>query len=145
MKCNLLLDTATEAVTETAENAAAKPQSLTDMMDLLMIVLLIGCGVYAMFSALKLRKLSYLFPNSFIYPGNCKPDDCTDAPGFIIYIFPRLMILGAGMLVFGILFLLATKVLGMVTLWVNIVSVVLPLALFGWYIVVQRRAAKRFW
>ncbi len=145
MNWNLLLEAATEAVTEAAETAAANPMDLVQMMDVLMEVLLFGCGVYALFSAIKLRKLCYLFPNTFIYPGDCKPDECSDVLGFIDYIFPRLALLGAGMLILGALFLVNMLVIKIDAIWVNVLSIVLPLALFAWYIVVQRKAAKRFW
>lgn len=145
MNWNLLLEAATEAAMEAAQATAANPMDLVQMMDVLMEVLLFGCGVYALFSAIKLRKLCYLFPNTFIYPGDCKPDECTDAPGFIDYIFPRLSLLGVGMLILGGVFLLNMLVFKIDALWVNILSIVLPLSLFAWYIIVQRRAAKRFW
>ena len=111
----------------------------------LAVVMLLGCGVYALYSALKLKKLCYLFPNNFLYPGNCKPEDCLDAPSFIFFIVPRAILLGVGMAIIGVLFLLNMLVFKIEALWVNLLSVALPLALFAWYIVAQRKAGKRFW
>ncbi len=149
MRWNLLLEAATETVTqaatEAAESTAANPMDMVQMLDVLMVVMLLGCGVYALYSALKLKKLCYLFPNGLLYPGNCKPEDCTDAPSFILYIVPRAVLLGIGMIIIGGLFLLNMLVFKIDALWVNLLSIVLPLALFAWYVVAQRKAGKRFW
>ena len=145
MTWNRLLEAATEAVTEAADAAAGGSMDMLQMLDTLLVVMLLGCGAYAIFSAAKLRKLCYLFPNNFIYPGDCKPDDCVDVPGFIFYIFPRLLMLGIGMLLLGGAAALNMLVLKLDATWIDIASIVLPLLLFAWYIIAQRRAAKRFW
>ena len=93
-------------------------------------------------------------PSTIVMPSACKAQSwrsissvpwCSDVLGFIDYIFPRLALLGAGMLILGALFLVNMLVIKIDAIWVNVLSIVLPLALFAWYIVVQRKAAKRFW
>ena len=145
MKWNLLLEAATETATEAAEEAASFSMNPVEMLDMVMVVMLLGCGVYALYSALKLKKLCYLFPNNFLYPGDCKPEACVDASGFIVYITPRLILLGIGMVLIGGLFLLNMLVFKEDSLWINLASVIVPQALLAWYVIAQRKAAKRFW
>lgn len=145
MKWNLLLEAATETATEVAEDAASVSMNPVQMLDMVMVVMLLGCGVYALYSALKLKKLCYLFPNNFLYPGDCKPEACVDSSGFILYITPRLILLGIGMTLIGVLFLLNMMVIKADSLWINMASVIIPLALLAWYVIAQRKAAKRFW
>ena len=53
--------------------------------------------------------------------------------------------LGIGMLLLGGAAALNMLVLKLDATWIDVASIVLPLLLFAWYIIAQRRAAKRFW
>lgn len=120
---------------------------MDNLLQIIMLALLGGCGIYAIYTVIKLKKLGYLFPNRFMYPANCKPEDCTDVPGFIDYITPRLLILGiACLLLAGFLGVCWYTALLPLPVWVN--SLALPLvgvAVFGWYIAIQNKVYKRFW
>lgn len=118
---------------------------LVDGMDLLMLVLLLGLGIYALYAAIRLNREQMLFENKLLYPGDCKIDDCVDEGGFIDFVIPRIAILGGAMLFMGILLGLNMLIFKLDALWVDIVMMVLPVAVFAWYIVVQRKAAKLFW
>ena len=113
---------------ETAANAADAAQSgsngadltqLTNILDWFMIVLL--------------------------YPGGCTKDDCLDPDGFIDYILPRLIIIGAAFLLCGAFTALVVFVPAMDTLVCNILEIVFPIAAIAWYSFVSRHAAREYW
>lgn len=120
---------------------------MENLMSYLLIAIMLGVGVYGLYTVIRLWHLKYLFPNKFIYPANCKPEDCTDAPGFIRFIAPRLAVLSVLFLVGGILLLLIgpLKLLS-VPAWVELFLIPgVGMALFVWYIWVQSRVFRRFW
>lgn len=146
MKWNLLLEAATEAVTEAAADAAQQPQTdLTSMLDIILLGILAVCGVYALYAVIRLHRQYMLFPNSILYPGDCPPAECKDVLGFIDYMTPLLITLGAAMLVLGAAFGLNMFVFKLESIWISIAELVLPMGLFVWYIIAQRKAAKLFW
>lgn len=119
---------------------------LMNLMNFFLLALLFGCGGYAVYTAIKLQIKGYLFPNKFLYPGNCSPSDCTDEVGFMSFMLPRLWILGLVCLVTGVVYGL-NEYMGLgLPLWFD--TYVLPFigaAIFAWFIVVQTKASKRFW
>lgn len=140
-----LLTAAEETVTEAAQENTADLSGMSGLLDTLLIVMVIGCGIYALYTAIRLRRTYMLFPNKFLYPGNCGPDDCVDEDGFIDYILPRMTILGIAMLVIGALLVVNVYVLKVSGLWVDLATIIVPFGCFVWYIIVQRKAAKLFW
>ena len=95
---------------ETAANAADAAQSgsngadltqLTNILDWVMIVLLPAVALYLFYTVFRLRRDRVLFDNKLLYPGGCTKDDCLDPDGFIDYILPRLIIIGAAFLLCG--------------------------------------------
>lgn len=118
-----------------------------NFFDLLMTILLVACGAYCIYTAVRVRREYAFFENKILLPGNCKAEDCTDPDGFFDYIFSRLLIFGAGMILcalldFGTLYLVHS---GRIVSWLYWVQLLVPFAFFGWYIFVQRKASKLFW
>ena len=142
----LFLTGATEAA-EAAENAepTGMMSGMLDMFDVLMLVMLIGFGVYGLYSAIRLRREQLLFPNKFLYPGNCDPAACLDPGEFIDYIIPRALILGVALILLGGLLALSSFVLHIDSWLIDLGMIVMPVAVIVWYCVVQRKAAKNFW
>lgn len=140
-----LLLTAEETVSEAAEGGTADFSGMSNMLETLLIVMVIGCGIYALYTAIRLRRTYMLFPNKFLYPGNCAPDDCADEDGFIDFILPRMTILGIAMLVIGALLAANHYLLIASGLLIDLATVIIPFGWFVWYIIVQRKAAKLFW
>ena len=135
---------ATEA-TEAADQANVMTGML-DMFDVLMLVMLIGFGVYGLYSAIRLRREQLLFPNKFLYPGGCAPEECLDPGEFIDFIVPRTIILSVLLIVMGSLFALNTFVIKIESFYATLAWIVVPIAVLGWFgIFVHRKAAKRFW
>ena len=104
-------------------------------------------GIYAVYTAIRLNRDYYLFPNRFLYPANCPPDACKDVIGFISFILPRLWILGILCLVLAVVLVLVNLV-GVLRLPEWFSTYVLPFLgfiVFAWYITVNARTAKKFW
>lgn len=141
----IFLTEATEAATEAAAQQGGALDGMVDMLDTLMLIMLFGFGIYGLYSAIRLRKEQLLFPNKFLYPGNCDPAACLDAGEFIDYITPRALILSVALILLGGLLALNSFVLHIDSWIIDLAMIVLPLAVIVWYCIVQRKAAKNFW
>ena len=135
-------------LTEATEAAAQQGGTLDgtiDMLDSLMLIMLFGFGIYGLYSAIRLRKEQLLFPNKFLYPGNCDPAACLDPGEFIDFIIPRALILSVALILLGGLLSLNSFVLHIDSWLIDLGMIVMPVAVIVWYCFVQRKAAKNFW
>ncbi len=117
------------------------------VLNIMLVGMLGWAGIYAVYTAIRLNREYYLFPNRFLYPANCPPDACKDVVGFISFILPRLWILGILCLVLavGMALVNLAKLIPLPD-WCRLY--VLPFAgffVFAWYISVNARSAKKFW
>ena len=116
-------------------------------LNFLMAGMLLFAGGYAIYSAIRLKVQYYLFENRYLYPGNCEPKDCKDAYGFIDYIFPTILTLGIICFLLGLLYA-STRFTSLISLPTWVVDYLIPAVgflAFVWYVIVQRKAAKKFW
>ncbi|MGM9553871.1 MAG: hypothetical protein ACI3V2_06155 [Faecousia sp.] len=134
----------TEA-TEAATQQGGTLDGMVDMLDSLMLIMLFGFGIYGLYSAIRLRKEQLLFPNKFLYPGNCDPAACLDPGEFIDYIIPRALILSVALILLGGLLALNSFVLHIDSWLIDLGMIVMPVAVIVWYCFVQRKAAKNYW
>ena len=141
----IFLTGATEAATEAAAQQGNPLAGMVDMLDMLMLLMLFGFGIYGLYSAIRLRKEQMLFPNKFLYPGNCDPAACLDPGEFIDYIIPRALILSVALILLGGLFALNVFALHINSWIIDLCMIVMPVAVIIWYCVVQRKAAKNYW
>ena len=141
----IFLTAATESSQDISSESVNSIAGMGTLFELFLLAMLFGCGIYGLYTVIKLRCTFMLFPNKFLYPGNCKPEDCLDEGGFIDYILPRLTILSVIMLVLGIGLALNAYVIKFVSIWVDLAMIVLPFGTFLWYIFIHRKAAKDFW
>ena len=116
---------------------------MTDMIDLMLVMMYIGCGVYCVYAYFAQRKEKGLLANKIIC-FNREPQKCRDPEAFLRLILPRTLILGIGLTLFGGLFTL-DYFFGGGSFWLTLVLTLLPLGLFAWYTLAQQKAAKRFW
>ena len=114
-------------------------------LDWVMIVLLPAVALYLFYTVFRLRRDRVLFDNKLLYPGGCTKDDCLDPDGFIDYILPRLIIIGAAFLLCGAFTALVVFIPAMDTLVCNILEIVFPIAAIAWYSFVSRHAAREYW
>lgn len=138
-----------EEVTATAATEAAQgntnPLAVDGMLSLILLIMLYGSGIYALYTYFRLHRTCDLFPNKFLYPGGCKAETCVDVDGFIDYIEPRLLLLGVAMIVCGIAYFYYSMILKTTFLWADLISIFVPAGVFVWYMFVQRKASKEFW
>lgn len=116
-----------------------------DLLSIFLSVMVLGCAVYGLYAAIRVRVTYMLFPNKFLFPANCKMEDCLDEDGYIEYIVPRLMIWSILMLIVGIVYSLNAFVFFYGGWIIDIATIVVPVAVIGWLMVIQRSSAKRFW
>lgn len=119
---------------------------MNDMMfffDVIVTVMLVGGGIYSIYSCIKLKKEQYLFENKILYPSNCPPDSCIDPEGFIQFIIPRMTFFGVMCIIFGVA-TLAGSLLDMGDL-ATIVQMVAVAAVFIYIMVVNNRSSKIYW
>ena len=110
---------------------ASVTESTVSAMDTMMTVLYLGCGFYCLLLWFRLRR------------GAWQDKKCRHPQEYKQAIMPRVLILGAGLTLFGLL-LTADHFLHGGTL-VTLLLMALPLALLGWYAVSMRKAAQKWW
>ena len=118
-----------------------------NLLDLIMAILLLGTGIYCIYTSIRVRRECTFFENKVLLPGGCEPNACTDPDGFFDYIAPRLVIFGIALIFCAaldllVLFLVRRNFVGG---WLYWVQLVVPFGCFGWYIYLQRKAGKLFW
>ena len=124
----------------------ASAPDMATTLELVLLALLFWSGFYGLYTVIKLRKSYMLFPNKFLYPGNCTMETCVDEGGFIDYILPRLTILSVIMVVLGVFFALVFLVFPQWEGWLtDLLSMLLPVSAYVWYMFIQKKAAELFW
>lgn len=137
-----------ETIAETTEAAQTTQSSLTSMaetLDIVMLALLAFCGIYSIYTCIRLRRECMLFPNKILYPGNCRPEDCIDVDGFMDFILPRLLITGLLMLACAVAYGVCAIALKMDNVVLDVASMVVPVGILVLYAVIQRKAYKLYW
>ena len=123
---------------------ASVSQSTVSAMDTMMTVLYLGCGLYCLLLWFRLRRGAPVSAGkSILIPGGWHDKKCRHPQEYKQAIMPRVLILGAGLTLFGLL-LAADHFLHGGTL-VTLLLMALPLALLGWYAVSMRNAAQKWW
>ena len=56
------------------------------ILDVLVTILLVGAGGYALAACIRLKREQVLFENKILYPSQCTPENCLDPEGYIAYI-----------------------------------------------------------
>ena len=118
-----------------------------NLLDLIMAILLLGTGIYCIYTSIRVRREYTFFENKVLLPGGCEPNACTDPDAFFDYIAPRLVIFGIALIFCAaldllVLFLVRRNFVGG---WLYWAQLVVPFVFFGWYIYLQRKAGKLFW
>ncbi len=116
----------------------------TDFMFLFDIISLVA-GFYCIVTFVKLKVAgNRLFPNSLLVPKDLAPKDCLDAPAYVKYIGPRILILGIVMLVQGALSALNSAAPYLSVLAYNAMMGVCFIVIV-WYAVCSVKANKKYW
>ncbi len=127
-------------------------QAMADMVmgvySVITVVFLIACfffGAYGLYGVIRLKKEKYLIPHRLMYPNYCPNDECLEPVDYMDFIIPRLSILSVVMLLSGTMLLLCLLVDALGTLWVLLGLYIVPLAVYLWYSMSLKRAAKKYW
>lgn len=123
-----------------------------NIFSIMLLVTLIGCGGYCVYTWISLRKVWMLKDNRIMLPGNCAAADCLDPDGFLDFMAPKMLLFGLVMIVLGLLYLPGILNESGYLAWPKLVFTILDIglpvvtiSLFVWFILVQRKAAKLFW
>lgn len=122
------------------------------LFSIILLVSLVGCGGYCVYTWLRLRKVWMLTDNRIMLPGNCTVADCKDPDGFLDFMAPKMLMFGLILIVLGLLYLPGILNDSGLLAWPKLVFAILDIGLpvvtvllFIWFILVQRKAAKLFW
>ena len=114
----------------------------------------LACGIYVLYTSLKLWKRKELFSNQLLVPKDSKPGDCLDEAGYVAFLKPRLLILGSVLTVTGgvcladsILHIGAVLFPGSENISFHLVEggIALCLVVLVWYMFCWTGARKRYW
>ena len=117
-------------------------------------IITFACGVYALYTVIKLRRLGKLFPNQLLIPKDSKPESCLDEESYIEYVQPRLLVLSIILILVGGVCLadgqwnLTAKLLPQVEnigFYVSEGGIVLCIVALIWYMVCWTKARKLYW
>ena len=111
--------------------------SMFGFMDIIVMV----CGVYAIYSWYMLV-YKHEIKKTFLIGGDTQPEQCKDVEGFAAYMGTKLLVLAAGMLIFGGLSAYNSYVgdVGFI-IWIGLVGF---LAIIVWYCVYLKKADAKF-
>lgn len=115
------------------------------VLNLFMLVLFAGAGVYGVYTIIKLNRLGQLFDNKLLYPGNCSRKDCLDEQGYIAFIRPKLLVFSVVCLLAALCEVVETYIYTDLPMVAHIVIMVLELGAFVWLMLAYNRAARDFW
>ncbi len=74
-----------------------------ESMNLMLDLIGLGCGIYCMYTWLKLAIGRKLFKNSLLVPKEKEVTDCLDEPGYVAYMLPRVAVLAVVTMCYGVL------------------------------------------
>lgn len=125
--------------------AAAAAEGSFNEMNLLLALILLGSGVYCLYTWLRLLVTKRLFRNGLLVPKEKKISDCADEEEYIRYIMPPLTVLVLMTTAYGVLITL-NDVFELELLpypW-GLAPLVLTLGAIVWYMVRNARANREY-
>ncbi len=127
---------------------------MMNSLDLYFNLITLVCGVYCLYTGIKLKRLGHLFPNQLLIPKDSKPEDCLDEEGFVEYITIKLLIVGVVCTLVGVICFADSQYAFSAKLFPAVEKIgyyvsqggnVLCLAVLVWYMVCWVRSRKNFW
>ncbi|MCQ2420312.1 MAG: hypothetical protein MJ118_04185 [Clostridia bacterium] len=111
----------------------------------LMDAIALGCGVYCLFTWLKLLIVKKLFPNGLLVPKEKKISDCSDEKAYIAYIMPPLAATAIVTTAYGVVcFLNDTAQTPVISFPWNLVMLAAVLGCLIWFAVRNSRANREY-
>lgn len=125
--------------------AADAGRSADSMIDLLVAILYLGCGLWCLPVWLRIRKGLPLGNGRWLLvPGGCRDKKCRHPQEYKDAMRGKVLILGIGLLIFGAAFL-ADHFLGSGSTLIAVLLLALPLGLLAWYAWSMHKAAEKWW
>lgn len=114
-------------------------------MNLILDVFGLGCGIYCMYTWLRLVIGGRLFKNSLLVPREKDVSDCLDEAGYVQYMKPRVGVLAITTFAYGVLITLNDNLPEpfMPHFW-GFVPLVILLGILVWYAICNSRANRDY-
>ena len=114
-------------------------------MDMMLDLIALACGIYCLYTWLKLVITKKLFPNGLLVPKDKSVKDCLDEEGYIAYISPRLGVLAIFTTVYGAFFTLNDNLAQPILAYPwNLAPLVVVIGVLVWYAVCNGKANKDY-
>ena len=114
-------------------------------MNLILDLIGLGCGIYCMYTWLKLALGGRLFKNSLLVPKGKAVEDCLDEAGYIAFMKPRIAVLAIVTFIYGVTITLNDNLAEpfMPYPW-SFIPLVVVLIVLIWYAVCNSRANRDY-
>ncbi len=115
-------------------------------LDLVLLAMMVMVAIYGFYTVIRLKREYMLFPNKFLYPTGCTPENCLDEGAYIDYIIPKLLILSVACLIMAIAYGIRVYVFPEVNnIIIELATIILPFGTLLWYGMIQNKVSKTFW
>ncbi|MCC8139156.1 MAG: hypothetical protein LIO67_02465 [Lachnospiraceae bacterium] len=112
-----------------------------DSMWSFMDILILACGVYALYSAYVLKAQGKIV-QTFLLSKDTKPEACRDLPAYAGEMSPKLSVMGGVMVAYGVISLINTYLVEVNSLyWVFMIGMIVCLV---WYAIMAKRASQKY-
>lgn len=113
--------------------------------ELILNLLSFGCGLYCLYTWVRLMREGRLFPNALLLPKGTKAEDCADEAGFIARMRLPVLALGIGTTLCGAVCLVNDAVQTPILPYPwSLIPIGVVLAVLIWYAVVSAKANREF-
>lgn len=123
--------------------ARERMDHMDDSFFMIFDLISLGCGIYLLYTYIKLRMAGRLFPSSLLIPKDRSPKDCKDSAAYIRYIQPRMLMIGILITLFGAVSLV-NEYLHFLSFYASIGSTFAAFAVVVWYGVCSGKANRRY-
>ena len=114
-------------------------------MNFILDLIALGCGIYCLYTWIKLLAEKKLFKNGLLVPKEKKISDCSDEEEYIGYIRPKLGVLAVVTTLYGILSAVNDNMnQELVPYPWNFIPLAVVMAAIVWYAVCNSRANKKY-
>lgn len=115
--------------------------SMFMMIDLISL----GCGIYCLYTWLRLLREKKLFKNGLLIPKDLKPEDCLDEEAYIRYMSPRLAALAVATLLYAVVQVLNNLLLdSFMSFAQNMIALGVVMAVLVWYAIANNKANREY-
>lgn len=115
-----------------------------DNFNLMFDLIGLGCGIYCMYTWVKLQIGGVLFKNSILVPKELNVSDCLDEAAYVQYMKPRLGVLAFVVMLGSVIMMLNDTVLPFIPYPWSLAPLALMIGVLIWYAVCNSRANRDY-